>query len=254
MASRSVLSRNGLTPERFTPGAKITVDGDSARHKPTGCQFARRTSPMAACCESTDAVRPDARCGCRRCLPTAVDCRRLDDEALPRTARPSASDSGRRASARCVRSDQGRSRDQLRSRESGAVLDQRQRAVRDQARAESLVVDHRFMDSQRVMHLTERRPRAHRAGPWVIRRAVRGDALVVTTTTSSPEPSSRAAASCTPRPEVDRAARGHRRGRPRDHDDGRRSGVLRAAVHDQGALRSEPRDPEPYNCKPGYQQ
>lgn len=38
MASRSVLSRNGLTAERFELGAKITVHGDAARHKATGCQ------------------------------------------------------------------------------------------------------------------------------------------------------------------------------------------------------------------------
>ena len=45
MASRSVLSRNGLTAERFAPGAKITVDGDAARHKATGCQV--RTAHFA---------------------------------------------------------------------------------------------------------------------------------------------------------------------------------------------------------------
>ncbi len=39
MASRSVLSRNGLTAERFEPGAKITIDGVAARHKATGCAF-----------------------------------------------------------------------------------------------------------------------------------------------------------------------------------------------------------------------
>lgn len=45
MASRSVLSRNGLTAERFEIGAKITVDGDAARHKATGCQV--RTAHFA---------------------------------------------------------------------------------------------------------------------------------------------------------------------------------------------------------------
>jgi hypothetical protein len=39
MASRSVLSRNGLTAELFTPGAKITIDGVAARHHSTGCAF-----------------------------------------------------------------------------------------------------------------------------------------------------------------------------------------------------------------------
>jgi hypothetical protein len=45
MASRSVLSRNGLAAERFEVGAKITVDGDQARHKATGCQV--RTAHFA---------------------------------------------------------------------------------------------------------------------------------------------------------------------------------------------------------------
>ena len=38
MASRTVLSRNGVTPDTFRPAAKITIDGDAARHKATGCQ------------------------------------------------------------------------------------------------------------------------------------------------------------------------------------------------------------------------
>jgi hypothetical protein len=38
MASRTVLSRNGLKPESFATGAKIKIDGDAARHKATGCQ------------------------------------------------------------------------------------------------------------------------------------------------------------------------------------------------------------------------
>ena len=45
MASRSVLSRNGLTAERFQAGAKITVHGDAARHNATGCQV--RTAQFA---------------------------------------------------------------------------------------------------------------------------------------------------------------------------------------------------------------
>ena len=41
MASRSVLSRNGLSPDRFEPGAKITIDGVAARHNTTGCRQRR---------------------------------------------------------------------------------------------------------------------------------------------------------------------------------------------------------------------
>ncbi len=39
MASRSVLSRNGLTTESFKPGEPITIEGVAARHNPTGCAF-----------------------------------------------------------------------------------------------------------------------------------------------------------------------------------------------------------------------
>jgi hypothetical protein len=37
MASRSVLSRNGLRQETFKPGDPITIEGVAARHNPTGC-------------------------------------------------------------------------------------------------------------------------------------------------------------------------------------------------------------------------
>ena len=39
MPSRSVLSRNGVTAELFTPGTKVTIEGVAARHKATGCAF-----------------------------------------------------------------------------------------------------------------------------------------------------------------------------------------------------------------------
>ena len=45
MASRTVLGRNGVTAESFTPGAKITIDGVAARNKATGC--ALRTAYFA---------------------------------------------------------------------------------------------------------------------------------------------------------------------------------------------------------------
>lgn len=37
LASRVVLSRNGLGPERFRPGDTISIEGVAARHNPTGC-------------------------------------------------------------------------------------------------------------------------------------------------------------------------------------------------------------------------
>jgi hypothetical protein len=37
LASRSVLARNGLTAERFAPGTHVTIIGSQARHNPTGC-------------------------------------------------------------------------------------------------------------------------------------------------------------------------------------------------------------------------
>src|SRR5262245_37697461 len=39
MASRSVLSRNGLTQDSFKAGEPITIEGVAARHKATGCAF-----------------------------------------------------------------------------------------------------------------------------------------------------------------------------------------------------------------------
>jgi len=37
LASRSVLARNGLTAERFAPGTQVKITGSQARHNPTGC-------------------------------------------------------------------------------------------------------------------------------------------------------------------------------------------------------------------------
>jgi len=39
MASRTVLTRNGLKPDSFKPGDSITIEGIAARHNPTGCAF-----------------------------------------------------------------------------------------------------------------------------------------------------------------------------------------------------------------------
>src|SRR6516164_2122961 len=39
MASRTVLTRNGLGADSFKPGEPIKIDGVAARHNPTGCAF-----------------------------------------------------------------------------------------------------------------------------------------------------------------------------------------------------------------------
>ena len=39
MASRTVLTRNGLGVDSFKPGEPIKIDGVAARHNPTGCAF-----------------------------------------------------------------------------------------------------------------------------------------------------------------------------------------------------------------------
>jgi hypothetical protein len=45
LASRSVLSRNGLTADTFAPGQAVTIEGSAARVNPTGC--AVRTAWLA---------------------------------------------------------------------------------------------------------------------------------------------------------------------------------------------------------------
>ncbi len=37
LASRSVLARNGLTEQSFAPGKRVRITGSQARHNPTGC-------------------------------------------------------------------------------------------------------------------------------------------------------------------------------------------------------------------------
>jgi hypothetical protein len=58
LASRTVLARNGLTADSFKPGERIAIDGVAARKKPTGC--ALRTAHFAdgSVLESTALFEP----------------------------------------------------------------------------------------------------------------------------------------------------------------------------------------------------
>ena len=58
LASRSVLSRNGLTIDTFKPGDAITVEGIAARVNPTGCALRVAYFPDGSVLRSTELFGP----------------------------------------------------------------------------------------------------------------------------------------------------------------------------------------------------
>jgi hypothetical protein len=253
MASRSVLSRNGLTAERFAVGAKITVHGDAARHNATGCQV--RTAQFADGTVLRDTTLYAPTYAAEADLPadrqSIVGVWTMKRFLAPRTFGV-LTEAGKRASDAfdpikddpAIKCDPGSPvRFWINVNEPFEIKRETDRVV----------VDHRFMDAHRVIHST--RAARSAAGTSAIRQGA-----------------SRAARSC--------------------HDGSLRRGAIeprsgimhtadlklteRLEVNAEGELAitftiddpaffKEPYqitdlfvrsrwDPEPYNCKPGYQQ
>ena len=84
MASRSVLSRNGLRQDTFKPGDPITIDGVAARHNPTGCALRIAHFADGSVLDSTTLFAPTVASGRELPAERSLDHRHLDDEALRR--------------------------------------------------------------------------------------------------------------------------------------------------------------------------
>ena len=136
MASRSVLARNGLT--RADVRARQAREDHRQPSAPESDRLRRARSALRRRQRAAllDAIRRDAGDDGRAGRAERVDRRRLGDEDVRGVALHRRADRRRRAPARGIRSDQGRPRDLLRPGEPRALLGQRQRAVRDQARGE----------------------------------------------------------------------------------------------------------------------
>ena len=200
MASRSVLSRNGLTAERFEPGAKITIDGDAARHKATGCQvrtahFADgttlRDTTLYAPTYASDADLPADR----QSIVGVWTMKRFlaaREYGVPTEA-------GKRANAAFdpIEDDPAIDCNPGSPVRFWINVNEPFEIKREQDR---VVIDHRFMDSRRVVHLNEAAPAdAPRGTMGYSTGRFEGDRSSSRPITSSPAPSSRAAPSCTPK-------------------------------------------------------
>ena len=182
MASRSVLSRNGLTAERFAPGAKITVDGDAARHKPTGCQV--RTAHFADGTTLRDTTLYAPTHTAEADLPadrqSVVGVWTMKRFLAPR-AFGVLTEAGKRASAAFdpIEDDPAINCDPGSPLRFWINVNEPFEIKREQDR---VVVDHRFMDSRRIVHLGAAAPAdAPRSAMGYSTGAFDGGALVITT-------------------------------------------------------------------------
>lgn len=256
MASRSVLSRNGLTAERFAPGAKITVDGDAARHKATGCQV--RTAHFADGTTLRDTTLYAPTYASEAELPadrqSIVGVWTMKRFLAPRVFGVP-TEAGKRASAAfdpinddpAIRCDPGSPvRFWINVNEPFEI----------KREADRVIVDHRFMDSRRVVHLNAAAPPdAPRGTLGYSTGRFEGTALVVTTDRF-------VAGAIEPR----RAILHTENLQLTERLEVNAAGELEITMTVDDPVFFEqpftlkelfvrsPWDPEPYNCKPGYQQ
>ncbi len=256
MASRSVLSRNGLTAERFTPGAKITIDGDAARHKATGCQVRTATFADGSTLRDTTLYAPtyaaDADLPADR--QSIVGVWTMKRFLAPRTFGVQ-TEAGKRASAAFdpIEDDPAINCDPGSPVRFWINVNEPFEIKREQSR---VVVDHRFMDSQRVMHLADAAPADAPRGTMGYSTArFDGDALVVTTDHF-------VAGAIEPRRGILHTENLQLTERLEVNAEGELEITMTVddpAFFEQPFTIKElfvrsPWDPEPYNCKPGYQQ
>ena len=182
MASRSVLSRNGLTAERFEVGAKITVDGDAARHKATGCQV--RTAHFA----DGTTLRDTTLYAPTHAAETDLPADRQSIVGVWTMKRFLAArqfgvltEAGKRASAAFdpIKDDPAINCDPGSPVRFWINVNEPFEIKRD---ADRVVVDHRFMDARRIIYLEATAPSdAPRSAMGYSTGRFEGTALVVTT-------------------------------------------------------------------------
>lgn len=258
LASRTVLARNGLTAERFAPGTRVTIRGSQARQNPTGCalreaQFADgsvlRSSTLFAATPATTAV-PAARSS------SIEGVWAMKTFAVSRyTGVLTEEGERRRAAFDPIKDDPAIYCDPASPVRFWVNVNEPFEIRRDSA---SVVVDHQFMDSRRVVHLDQTAPPADTVPSTMGYSTGRfdGEALVVTTTNfvaATLEPRygvmHTADLKLTERLAVNPATRELEITWTIDDP------VIFKEPHTQKEtfVRTE-RSREPYDCKPGYQQ
>ena len=258
MASRSVLSRNGLTAERFAVGAKITIHGDAARNKATGCQV--RTAHFADGTVLRDTTLYAPTHAAEADLPadrqSIVGVWTMKRFLAPRTFGV-LTDAGKRASAAFdpIEDDPAIKCDPGSPVRFWINVNEPFEIKRD---GNTVIVDHQFMDTKRVIHLNETAPPPGTARSTMGYSTGRfdGNALVIETTNF-------VAATLEPRERVMHTANLKLTERlavnPQSHEL-----EITWTINDPTVFKEPYKQTElyvrsdrwtaPYNCKPGYQQ
>jgi hypothetical protein len=258
MASRSVLSRNGLTPDFFRPGERITLEGVAARNKPTGCALRVARLADGRVLQSTELFAPTVAPAAESPAdPTSIVGVWTMKRFAVSTYEGQLTAAGERARAAFdpIADDPAIYCDPASPVRFWVNVNEPFEIKRD---GDTVVVDHRFMDSRRIVHLDERPP-----GPDVARSAMgystghfEGKTLVVAT-------SHFVAATLEPRFGVlhtqDLKLTERLAVNPSTGDLEITWVIDDPAYFESPVTQTErfvrsPRDPEPYACKPGYRQ
>jgi hypothetical protein len=160
MASRSVLERNGLSARMFAPGTHVRIDGSQARQNPTGCALREahfddgsvlRSSTLFGATPATTAVpaaQSDAIDGVWAMKRFTVS--RYSGELTDEGER-------RRAAFDPIKDDPAIYCDPASPVRFWVNVNEPFEIRRE---ATQVVIDHQFMDSQRVVHLNAAAPPA----------------------------------------------------------------------------------------------
>jgi hypothetical protein len=258
MASRSVLSRNGLTAESFKPGEPITIEGVAARHNPTGCALRIAHFRDGRRLESTALFAPTiAPAADAPADPSSIVGVWTMKRFTVSNYEGQLTAAGERARAAFdpIKDDPAIYCDPASPVRFWVNVNEPFEIKREGA---TVVVDHRFMDSRRVVHLDEQAPGADvaRSTMGYSTGHFEGKTLVVTTTNF-------VAATLEPRFGVlhteDLELTERLAVNPASGDLEITWTIDDPAFFKEPVTQTErfvrsPRDPEPYDCKPGYQQ
>jgi len=258
MASRSVLSRNGLTTESFKPGDPITIEGVAARHNPTGCAFRVAHFADGHVLQSTALFAPTVAPAAEAPAdPTSIVGVWTMKRFVVSTYEGQLTAAGEKARAAFdpIKDDPAIYCDPASPVRFWVNVNEPFEIKRD---SDSVVIDHRFMDSRRVIHLDGRPPAADVARSTMGYSVGRfeGKTLVATSNhfvAATLEPRFGVLHTenlkLTEKLEVDPATGDLMITWTIDDP-----AYFKEPVTQTERFVRSPRDPEPYACKPGYQQ
>jgi Family of unknown function (DUF6152) len=257
MASRTVLSRNGLGADSFKPGEPIKIEGSAARHNPTGCAFRVAYFPDGHILKSTELFAPTRAPLTDTTDPsTIIGVWTMKRFAVSRyIGQLTAEGERKRAEFDPIKHDPAIYCDPASPVRFWVNVNEpfEIRVVGDTAR-----IEHRFMDYTRVVHLDERPPPADlaRSTMGYTTGHFEGKALVMKTDHF-------VAATLEPRYGVlhtENLKLSERLEVNTQTGDLEITWVIddpayfKEPVTQKELFVRSPRDPEPYACKPGYQQ